>query len=98
MEPEKACDFCSTRPVVARHKVDPRGLAPWEDRPARDWFACDICHDLIVTGDVEVLAQRAALVWTHKHGGDYRAEMPAQRAIQEAFWACDAGEYEMLAQ
>jgi hypothetical protein len=98
MATEKGCDFCSTRPVVARHKVDRRGVAPWEDRSVGDWFACSTCHRLILAGDADAVAFEAATIWIAKHGGDIGVEFARFSNIQEMFWACDAGEYEMLAQ
>ena len=54
------CDFCCHAPMVAfypcqsRQVVEEKGLEGVEG-----WTACDTCHTLIESGDIEALARRA---------------------------------------
>lgn len=93
---DKACDFCSCRPVVARHQIDPRSIAPWEDQPARWWYACAECHALILAGDENRLADRAVdhIPALQRMGGDQAYAIAHGSHAQ--FWNLDAGIWEQL--
>lgn len=96
MSEDKACDFCSGRPVVARHQIDSRAVAPWEDQPAKWWYACAECHPLIMAGDSWALVQRAARQLDSLIGRPLSHREAIAQASHDGFWSMEAGIYEML--
>lgn len=93
---DKACDFCSCRPVVARHQIDVRSVAPWEPPVGEWWYACADCHTLILADDRATLAGRAVSNIPMLKRRPLLEACGLATAMHVGFWDLDAGVWEPL--